>query len=217
MPALPGDLQSLVTATDRAVRDRAWADFLRQHSNVILRVARAMGGGHDATMDRYAYAVDALQRDDFKRLRAYDPDGRGSFDTWLAVVTRRLCMDEHRHRYGRAQSDDADAEAERATRRQLADLVGNELGLDTIEGNTDTPDVQLERSELRAVLDCALAQLDVTERLILRLRFEDAVSVPEIARLLGIDSPFKVYRQLDKVLMTVRRHLEAAGIHDAST
>ena len=217
MPALPGDLQSLVTATDRAVRDRAWADFLRQHSNVILRVARAMGGGHDATMDRYAYAVDALQRDDFKRLRAYDPDGRGSFDTWLAVVARRLCMDEHRHRYGRAQSDDADAEAERATRRQLADLVGNELGLDTIEGNTDTPDVQLERSELRAVLDCALVQLDVTERLILRLRFEDAVSVPEIARLLGIDSPFKVYRQLDKVLMTVRRHLEAAGIHDAST
>jgi len=199
------------------VRDRAWADFLRQHSNVILRVARAMGGGHDATMDRYAYAVDALRRDDFKRLRAYDPDGRGSFDTWLAVVARRLCMDEHRHRYGRAQSDDADAEAERATRRQLADLVGNELGLDTIEGNTDTPDVQLERSERRAVLDCALAQLDVTERLILRLRFEDAVSVPEIARLLGIDSPFKVYRQLDKVLMTVRRHLEAAGIHDAST
>ena len=217
MPALPGDLQSLVTATDRAVRDRAWADFLRQHSNVILRVARAMGGGHDATMDRYAYAVDALQRDDFKRLRAYDPDGRGSFDTWLAVVARRLCMDEHRHRYGRAQSDDADAEAERATRRQLADLVGNELGLDTIEGNTDTPDVQLERSELRAMLDGALAQLDVSERLILRLRFEDAVSVPEIARLLGIDSPFKVYRQLDKVLMTVRRHLEAAGIHDAST
>ena len=216
MPALPGDLQSLVTATDRAVRDRAWADFLRQHSNVILRVARAMGGGHDATMDRYAYAVDALQRDDFKRLRAYDPDGRGSFDTWLAVVARRLCMDEHRHRYGRAQSDDADAEAERATRRQLADLVGNELGLDTIEGNTDTPDVQLERSELRAVLDCALAQLDVTERLILRLRFEDAVSVPEIARLLGINSPFKVYRQLDKLLATVRRHLEAAGIHDAS-
>jgi hypothetical protein len=45
--------------------------------------------------------------------------------------------------------------------------------------------VQLERSELRAVLDCALAQLDVTERLILRLRFEGRVSVPEIARLLG--------------------------------
>jgi len=217
MPALPGDLQSLVTATDTAARERAWAGFLRQHSNVILRVARALGGGHDATMDRYAFVVDALQGDHCKRLRAYAPEGRGSFDTWLAVVARRLCMDQHRQRYGRAQSDDADAEAERATRRQLADLVGSELGLDTIEGNTDAPDVQLERSELRAVLDGALAQLDVTERLILRLRFEDSLSVPEIARLLGIDSPFKVYRQLDKVLMTVRTHLEAAGIHDAST
>ncbi len=86
MPALPGDLQSLVTATDTAARERAWAAFLRQHSNVILR-----------------------------------------------------------------------------------------------------------------------------------LRFEDALSVPEIARLIGVDSPFKVYRQLDKILMTVRRHLEAAGIHGAST
>ena len=87
----------------------------------------------------------------------------------------------------------------------------------SVTGHDRRTPTQLERSELRAVLDCALAQLDVTERLILRLRFEDAVSVPEIARLLGIDSPFKVYRQLDKVLMTVRRHLEAAGIHDAST
>jgi RNA polymerase sigma factor (sigma-70 family) len=217
MPALPGDLQSLVTATDQAVRDRAWASFLREHSDVILRVARAMGGGHDATMDRYAFAVDALQRDNYKRLRAYAPDGRGSFHTWLAVVARRLCMDEHRHRYGRAQSDDLHAEAERAARRQLADFVGNELGLDAIEGNTDSPDVELERAELRTILNAALAQLDVSDRLILRLRFEDALSVPEIARLTGSDSPFKIYRQLDKVLATVRRHLEAAGIHNASS
>ena len=216
MPALPGDVQSLIAATDKAAWERAWAGFLRQYSGVILRVARAMGGGHDPTMDRYTFVVDALQRDDCKRLRAYAPEGRGSFTTWLAVVARRLCLDEHRHRYGRAQSDDADAEAERATRRQLADLVGTELGLETVEGAMDPPDLQLERSELRAVLDGALAQLDVTERLILRLRFEDTVSVPEIARLLGIDSPFKVYRQLDKLLATVRRHLEAAGIHDAS-
>ena len=216
MPPLPGDLQSLVTATDHAGRDRAWAAFLRGHSDVILRVARALGGGHDAMMDRYTFVVEALQRGNCQRLRAYVPEGRGSFNTWLAVVARRLCMDEYRHRYGRAQSDDADAEAARAARRQLTDLVGNELGLDAIEGGAETPDVEFDRSELRAVLDRALAQLDVADRLILRLRFEDTLSVPEIARLVGIDSPFKVYRQLDRVLMTVRKQLEAAGIHDAS-
>jgi RNA polymerase sigma factor (sigma-70 family) len=218
MPVLPGDVQALLVSTDQATQDRAWAAFVRAHSDVVLRVARALGGGHDATMDRYAFVLDALRLDQCKRLRAYAPEGRGSFDTWLAVVVRRLCLDEYRHRYGRTQSDAPEAEAERVTRRQLADLVGDELGLDLLEGDAGlVPDVELERAEQRAVLETALAQLDVSDRLILRLRFEDALSVPEIARLIGADSPFKIYRQLDKVLATVRRILEAAGIHDAST
>ena len=217
MAAPPGDLESLVTAADHAAQERAWAAFLSHHSDVMLRVARVMGGGHDAVMDRYAFVLDALRRDNYKRLRAYLPEGRGSFDTWLAVVARRLCMDEHRHRYGRAQSDDPSAQTERSTRRQLADLVGSELGLEALEADADAvPDLELERAEQRAVLEAALAQIDVTDRLILRLRFEDGLSVPEIARLVGVDSSFKIYRQLDKVLATVRKHLEAAGIHDAS-
>jgi DNA-directed RNA polymerase specialized sigma24 family protein len=154
MHALPEDCESLLATADQVAQDRPWATFLRQHSEVVLRVARAMGGGHDATMDRYAFVLDALRRDNCKRLRVYAPEGRGSFDTWLAVVTRRLCMDEHRRRYGRAQSDGPNAEAERATRRHLTDLVGDELGLETLEGDADTvPDVALERAERRAVLD----------------------------------------------------------------
>lgn len=218
MPDLPGDVKVLLATAEQAAHDRAWTNFVRQHSNVVLRVAGSLGGGYDAAMDRYLFVLDALRRDGCKRLRAYAPDGRGSFDTWLAVVTRRLCMDEHRHRYGRTQSDGSAAEAERVTRRNLADLVGDELGLDAVEDSADSvPDAQLERMERRAVLDSALAQLDVSDRLILRLRFEDALSVPEIARLIGVDSPFKVYRQLDKVLSAVRKQLEAAGIHDASS
>jgi RNA polymerase sigma factor (sigma-70 family) len=217
MPALPRDVESLLAASDQAAQERAWVDFLQQHSEVVLRVARALGRGHDATMDRYAFVLDALRRDNYKRLRAYAPEGRGSFDTWLAVVSRRLCMDEHRQRYGRLQRDGPDAEADRCARRQLTDLIGDELGLETLEGDADAiPDAALERTERRASLEVALAQLDVTDRLVLRLRFEDALSVPEIARLIGVESPFKVYRQIDKALGIVRKHLEAAGIHDAS-
>jgi len=217
MPALPRDVDVLLAATDHAALDRAWEAFLRQHSDVLLRVARAMGGGHDATMDRYAFVLDALRCDDYKRIRAYAPEGRGAFDTWLAVVARRLCLDAYRHRYGRTQSDRHTAEEERVTRRQLVDFVGDELGLETLEGDAGAiPDVELERAERRTLLEAALARLDVTDRLILRLRFEDALSVPEIARLVGADSPFKVYRQLDKVLAAVRKDLVAAGVHDAS-
>jgi len=218
VPALPGDVQALLATTDQATQDRAWAAFVRAYSDVVLRVARALGGGHDATMDRYAFVLDALRLDQCKRLRAYAPEGPASFHTWLAVVVRRLCLDECRRRYGRTQSTAPEAEVERVTRRQLADLVGDELGLDGLEDDGDAvPDVELERAEQRAVLDGALAQLDVGDRLILRLRFEDGLSVPEIARLIGADSPFRIYRQLDKILAAVRRILEGAGIHDAST
>jgi RNA polymerase sigma factor (sigma-70 family) len=218
MPALPQDVESLLAAADSAAQDRAWGVFLRHHSDVVLRVAGAMGGGHDAAMDRYAFVIDALRRDNCRRLRAYEPDGRGTFDTWLAVVSRRLCFDEHRRRYGRAQSEDTQAAAERLARRQLADLVGDVLGLETLESDADSvPDIELERAERHAVLDAALALLDVTDRLILRLRFENDLSVPEIARLMHVDSPFKMYRQIDRVLALVRKHLEAAGIHDASS
>jgi DNA-directed RNA polymerase specialized sigma24 family protein len=69
---------------------------------------------------------------------------------------------------------------------------------------------------LRSTLDAALARLDTEDRVILRLRFEDDVSVPEIARLLNLGSPFSLYRRLNRILASVRRTLEAAGINDAS-
>src|SRR5512146_1029915 len=96
-------LEALFAPEDDVARAQAWADFLTKSSDVLLRVARLMGGDDDAVMDRYAFIVDALSRDDYRRLRAYG--GKSSFETWLVVVARRLCLDEYRHRYGRAQSD----------------------------------------------------------------------------------------------------------------
>jgi RNA polymerase sigma factor (sigma-70 family) len=103
------------------------------------------------------------------------------------------------------------------SRRNLTDLVGGELGLDELLARADAaPDAELERRELRSTLDAALARLDTEDRVILRLRFEDDVSVPEIARLLNLGSPFSLYRRLNRILASVRRTLEAAGINDAS-
>jgi RNA polymerase sigma factor (sigma-70 family) len=126
-------------------------------------------------------------------------------------------MDEYRGRYGRSQSDSEETAERRVSRRNLTDLVGGELGLDELLARADAaPDAELERRELRSTLDAALAQLDTEDRVILRLRFEDDVSVPEIARLLNLGSPFSLYRRLNRILASVRRTLEAAGINDAS-
>lgn len=211
-------LEALFAPANDGARAQAWADFLAKSSDMLLRVARAMGGDDDAVMNRYAFILDALSRDDYRRLRAYVNDGKSSFDTWLAVVARRLCLDEYRHRYGRAQSDGEAPAARRAARRVLTDLVGSELGLDEVIPTAGaTPDAALEQREWRATLDAALARLDTQDRVILRLRFEDDVSIPEIARLLRLGSPFALYRRLNRILAGLRKTLEAAGIDDAST
>ena len=78
-----------------------WRAFVEQHSRIIMHACRSVGSDYDVVMDRYAHVLEQLQQDGFERLRAYAPDGRGKFTTWLTVVVRRLCLDHHRGRYGR--------------------------------------------------------------------------------------------------------------------
>ena len=211
---VPVSLQLLTEASDDSARDLAWTAFLEQFSKLILHVARSMNGGHDTVMDRYLYVIDALKRDDFKRLRAYSNSGRGTFTTWLVAVSRHLCVDEHRTRYGRATL--ADATPEQRDRRQLADLLSADGVLDSLEFLGILPDAAVEQIEIRDALTRALANIDVSDRLLLRLRYEDELSVPEIARLLREQSPFRVYRRIDCILKVLRKELMLAGIGSAS-
>jgi RNA polymerase sigma factor (sigma-70 family) len=212
---LPAVLAALLSASDRDDRDRAWAAFLAEYSSLLLRVARRLGGDSDAAMDRYAFVLDALRRDDCRRLRAFPRESRGKFTTWLVVVTRRLCHDEHRHRYGRPQGTTGNAH-DWAARRSLVDLIGAELDASETAGAAESvPDVALCRAELATALATALARLDTSDRLLLRLRYEDELSMPEIARLLGRASPFPLYRQVDRLLALLRSSLEAVGVADS--
>lgn len=216
-PATIESHRLLAAAEDPGATARAWAAFLADYSTLILEVALTFGGDHDVVMDRYAFILDSLRRDDCRRLHGYVEDGRGSFRTWLVVVVGRLCHDERRHRYGRPQGETEASARERSLRRNLVDLVGAELEVDSLESSgEDSPEVVLRRSELAAALRAALDGLDASDRLLLRLRFEDALSVPEIARTLGGTSPFSLYRRLDKVLARIRQRLVAAGVDDAA-
>lgn len=211
---IPASLQSLIDASGDAARDRAWAALLTEFSKLILHVARSTSGDHDSVMDRYLFVLDALRRHDFHRLRAYSEDGRGSFTTWLVAVTRRLCVDEHRHRYGRPQSDRPSAQINE--RAQLVDLLNSVNELESLESSLAAPDGELEALELGSALDRALGGLDVSDRLLVRLRFDDGLAVPEIALLLGEPSPFRIYRRLERILTQLRQSLERAGIGDST-
>jgi RNA polymerase sigma factor (sigma-70 family) len=130
-------------------------------------------------------------------------------------VTRRLCLDHHRERYGRASrtADEASGGAvERAGRRRLVDLVGERADptLLATPGQL-APDEVLSRAERVRALEQSLAGLSAPDRLLLRLRFSEELKAREIARLMRFPTVFHVYRRLDRVLRELRGSLERLG------
>jgi RNA polymerase sigma factor for flagellar operon FliA len=61
------------------------------------------------------------------------------------------------------------------------------------------------------ILDRVLATMEAEDQLILQMRFWECRKVPDIAERLKLDQK-KVYKRLDKLFLTLRRALEAAGI-----
>jgi RNA polymerase sigma factor (sigma-70 family) len=218
--ALPAAVARLLAASVPSVREDCWAEFVSTYSRLILHVTRSIGGEHDAAMDRYAFVLEQLRRDDYRRLRTYVADGRSEFSTWLVVVTQRLCRDHQRHRYGRLRSHDQDAAAydeEQAARRRLVDLVSAEVDLTSLSAeDAENPESVIRVADVYSALESALARLDKRDRLLIKLRFEDGLPMPEVASNLGFPTRFHAYRRLKDVLGTLRHALEQQGIGEAT-
>lgn len=208
----PPLLDSLLQAGPGPPREGAWAAFLHEYSRLILHVSRSFGGSHDATMDRYAHALELIRGDDFRRLREYAADGRGKFSTWLVVVVRRACIDESRHRYGRRRNGHPE---EHQQRQRLVDLVAAEVDLELLPGTGMSPEDRTCLTELTDHLGSAIERLEPADRLLLRMRFRDEVSVAEITRICSFSSVFQVYRRLNRIYDQLRRFLEEVGVSDA--
>jgi len=203
---------SRLHAANETQRDAAWADFVREHSDIVLHACKALAQDHDAAMDGYAFVLEALREDECRRLCAYTPDGKTRFTTWLVVVTRRLMLDFLRQRYGRSRSDDTARREEKVARRNLEDLVAAEIDPDQIEGSGGAPDAALRRAELTRALRDAIGQLEPRDRLLLSLKIVDGRPAREIARTLVLPSVFHVYRQLAGALKRLQAELARRGV-----
>ncbi|MFN2637699.1 MAG: RNA polymerase sigma factor [Gemmatimonadaceae bacterium] len=198
-----------------SARDEAWTQFVQSNSKLILYVARSLGGDHDDVMDRYAFVLGQLRRDNFHRLRAYGDDGRGKFTTWLVVVVRRLCLDHRREKYGRVRGDNENEADGHRLRARLVDLTSDDAALaEIVDVSAAGPEERLRAVQLDEALKLAVAALEPEDRLLLRFRFEDDLSAAEITRLMDCSSPFDVYRRLRRVLATLRTALLRKGVGD---
>jgi RNA polymerase sigma factor (sigma-70 family) len=217
---LPAALGSLLDAQDDQARESCWANFVHVYSRLILHVTRSDGSRHDTAMDRYAFVLEQLRRDDCRRLRAYVADGRSEFSTWLVVVAQRLCRDHQRHHYGRFRPHDQDSsqpEEDRAARRRLVDLIGADVDLSSLtDRHENDAESAVRRADIQQALASAIARLHQRDRLLIKLRFEDDLPMPEVARNMGFPTRFHAYRRLKEVLGGLRSELERQGIREAA-
>ena len=199
---------------DSSQLEAAWRGFVTEHTRLLLHVARSLFKTHDEVMDAYAYILEQLRANDCRRLRDFAANPRSRLSTWLVVVSRRLCLDFYRRRYGRDHGGTAGDQ--RAMRRRLQNLVGEDVEVHELPATRIVgADMLMRQAELQNALDRALNEVGVSDRLLLRLRFDDELSAQEIARLLGFSSAFHVYRRVNALLARLRRSLEAQGIESA--
>ncbi len=204
----PPEVGRFLAAADPEARDAAWERLVETHSHLLLKVARGLGGGHDRVMDRYAFVLERLRADGFRRVLAYRRDGPARFSTWLVVICRRLCVDEYRARFGRAPVTQVEANGAGLFRRRLALDLPDAVDITTLaDDGQAAPDDALDGKARSRHLSGLLTALDPRDQLLLRLRFRDELTAGEIARLMRYPSAFHVYRRVQALLRELKRSL----------
>src|SRR5262245_46461665 len=104
--------------------------------------------------------------------------------------------------------------ARRGPKRQLV----SEEYADVIESGDPAPDANVVRAEhgflarrVHLALDRARQRLAPEDRLVLKMRFEDAIPVADIARALHLNQK-RLYRTIERLLAEIRDSLLAEGI-----
>ena len=245
----------------------AWAEFLEVYSPILLQVVQQFEREPDLRTDCFVFVSEQLRRDDFRRLRRFQPAGQARFTTWLQVVIRNLCLDWRRKEFGRQRvfqsiarlsaldqeafrwafvdglsaeecfsmlrlshpglSQEATAESlervrQALTPRQLWLLSTRHPKVESLEDELpdgqaapqrDIPDLRPDPEtwsamrEQQAALERALDRLPETERLLVRLRFDQELTLQQIAELAGLKDAQTADRRIREVLEKLRREL----------
>ena len=91
----------LLEALGSVDAESAWTDFLRIYSDTVYGVVRTFARDADQMGDCFLFVCERLAANNYRRLRAFRPDGKAQFSTWLRAVVRNLCLDWYRSKYGR--------------------------------------------------------------------------------------------------------------------
>ncbi|MGI5884871.1 MAG: RNA polymerase sigma factor [Candidatus Spyradocola sp.] len=151
----------------RAARgdERAFEALIQPYADATYRLCLHMMGNEQDAADM---AQEAFLRA-WRSLSTYK--GQSRFSTWLFRVTTNVCLDELRKRSrGKAESMQ----------------VLEESGFEPVDPG-ETPEMALDRAELRRDLRSAIAQLNEEQRAALILRDIQGLPYEEIAKALDLN------------------------------
>lgn len=178
---------------DPEVLDR----LIEQYQHRLLRYLVYLTGNMDLAQDLFQETwIRVLER-------GTQYNGKSRFDTWLFAIARHLVIDTSRKK----------------TAMSLEALTNPEEGFAPVEfaSNERTPFENLFLREQGHHLSAALKQLEVTQREVVLLRFQEELSLEEIAHITGAPLSTvksRLYRGLEamKPVLEERKVMaEAAG------
>lgn len=144
----------------------AFGELVLKYMRRAYFAALGIVGSHDDAMD---LSQDAFARA-FRARKRLDPDR--PFYPWLYQILRRLCFNHLRN--------------QRTRRARLEEAAGWLADRARSEAAATAPDRTVERAELRARLEAAIATLRPHEREVIVMREFEGLTYREIADLLGI-------------------------------
>jgi len=170
----------------------------------------------DSVSDCYLYVCEHLHRTEYRRLRRFKPGGPASFRTWLFLVARNLALDWRRKKYGHKRpsatlSNPLGLEAEllpllqdekRSSQMALEDISAEEIP----DGRPD-PESQAVSTEMQSILQDSVARLDGPSRLLIHLRFEQGLTLEQVAKIVGLADAQTADRRIRSVLGVLRKEI----------
>lgn len=151
----------------------AFEAIMRRHNRLLFRTARGIvdddAEAQDVVQEAYLQAFTALQS--FR--------GDASLGTWLVRIAINVALSAQRKKGRQVQLDE---------RAELANEPSPENEMAFSTSASESPDALADRSEVRELLQDAIAGLPVIYRSVFILRAVEEVSVEETAFCLGVSA-----------------------------
>jgi len=203
-PAIPSEnlrrLERLRSPEPKCVEE-AWAEFLHGYAPLILQVVSVCERDAENRQECFVYACEHLCRNRFHRLRQFQPDGPATFATWLRAVVRNLCIDWQRRQLGQRVLLRT-AEPFSASAGEPPARGG---GVDDLTDPFPDPEMLAVEWQQILALGSALSCLTPQQRLAVRLRFQQELTLLEIARVMNLKNSQAADRLLRDTLLQLRR------------